>query len=148
MRKASLREYENGAGKENVKLSSPAFNRANLEFGNSKNEERRSFFASVTMLLVYWILRIFIKRAAFYQESISISITKREKVREQSQTYGFYFCFLSNILIIWKKISKQTTQVTIKVLKNQYILYLFGHNDTCKLIHKVKSINIRFSWFL
>ena len=34
--KASLREFENGAWKENLKLSCPAFNRGNLEFVNSK----------------------------------------------------------------------------------------------------------------
>ena len=40
MRKASLRESENGAGKENLILSCPAFNRANLEFVNSKKTEK------------------------------------------------------------------------------------------------------------
>ena len=40
MRKASLQESESGAGKENLILSCPAFNRANLEFVNSKKTEK------------------------------------------------------------------------------------------------------------
>ena len=40
LRKASLREFANGAGEENLKLSCPAFNRANLEFVNSKKTKK------------------------------------------------------------------------------------------------------------
>ena len=40
LRKASLREFENGAGEENLKLLCPAFKRANLEFVNSKKTKK------------------------------------------------------------------------------------------------------------
>ena len=40
LRKASLREFENGAGKENLKLSCPAFSRANLELVNLKKTKK------------------------------------------------------------------------------------------------------------
>ena len=40
LRKASLPEFANGAGEENLKLSCPAFNRANLEFVNSKKTKK------------------------------------------------------------------------------------------------------------
>ena len=40
LRKASLRQFENDTGKENLKLSCPAFNRANLEFINSKKTKK------------------------------------------------------------------------------------------------------------
>ena len=92
LRKASLRKFENGAGIE-------AFNRANLEFVNWKKTKKDVCCLGnyVIGLLNTLYLHITCK---FW----SRSITKREKVREQSLSYGFYFCFLSNILIIWKKI--------------------------------------------
>ena len=42
LRKASLPEFANGAGEENLKLSCPAFNRANLEFVNSKKTKKEA----------------------------------------------------------------------------------------------------------
>ena len=44
LRKASLWEFENGARKENLKSSCPAFNRANLEFVSSKKTKKEVCF--------------------------------------------------------------------------------------------------------